>query len=375
MPKYSWAFRILLLSTLALAIQAASGDPLPRAIAEPLTRDLETLRQQLSLPGMSVALLVDQQIAFAEGFGLADLEQEVPASTTTPYHICSLTKPISATLIMALVEEGRLDLDASMREICAEAVFQVNGERILGYDALCTTLVGLINHPCTEHDFKLRHHLSHTARGVPGERYRYSGWLFGLLTQVLEEATDQDFAGLLATRIGIRLGLESTYPTSSPEQSADILDRRALPYRIREKGGFDRWSFPTGLRTSAGMVSTVLDLARFDIAIDRHELISKESTREMWQAARLNDGTFAPYGLGWFVQEIEGGERAIWHYGWQPDRYSSLYIKFPDRNLTFIMLANSDGASSGFELGRGDLRNSPFLPLLLDLLGKLPLDE
>lgn len=68
------------------------------------------------------------------------------------------------------------------------------------------------------------------------------------------------------------------------------------------------------------MVSTVLNLARFDIAVDHQALLSKVSTEVMWTPTVLNDGTQAPYGLGWYVQDLDNWGRVIWHAGCQPTR-------------------------------------------------------
>ncbi|UCG87365.1 MAG: beta-lactamase family protein [Gemmatimonadota bacterium] len=336
-----------------------------------LTGDLEQLRQELALPGMSVAVLLDQQVVYARGFGLADIDREVAATESTPYHIASLTKPFSAVLVMRLVEAGLLSLDSRMRDLCAESVFIVNDEEVHGYDTLCEKLVGLINHPCAEYDFTLRHHLSHTARGVPGERYRYTGWLFGLVTEAVEAVTRRDFADLLAQEITGPLGLSSTVPNLSAVRTQQVLDQRALPYRIVGGNRHEFSRFPSHIRASAGMVSTVLDLARFDIAIDRNELLTQASSDTMWNPMTLNDGSIAPYGLGWYVQDLDAVGRVYWHAGWQPDMYSGLYLKVPTAGATFLMLANSDGASASFDLSLGDVRRSPFAQRFLELLVEL----
>jgi len=346
-------------AVLALAGHAALAQRDSAQAWQDLTRDLELLRQELAIPGMSVAVLLNQHVVYARGFGLADIDRGIAATEGTPYHIASLTKPFSAGLVMRLVEAGLITLDSRMRDLCAESVFVVNGEEVHGYDALCEKLVGLINHPCAEHDFTLRHHLSHTARGIPGERYRYTGWLFGMVTEAVEAVTHRNFAELLAEEITGPLGLSSTVPNLSAVRTWQILERRALPYRIIDGNRHEFSRFPSQIRASAGMVSTVLDLARFDIAIDRNELLTPASTQTMWNPTTLNDGSVAPYGLGWYVQDLDAVGRIVWHAGWQPDMYSGLYIKVPSAGATFIMLANSDGASAPFDLSSGDVTRSP----------------
>ena len=113
------------------------------------------------------------------------------------------------------------------------------------------------------------------------------------------------------------------------------------------------------------MVSTVLDLAKFDVAMDRNLIASEESKETMFTPTLSNSGEPLPYGMGWFVQEHEGVQ-LIWHYG-QQTTYSSLILKVPEEELTLILLANSDGASAPFNLGEGDMLKSPFAVMFIDL--------
>jgi CubicO group peptidase (beta-lactamase class C family) len=105
-------------------------------------------------------------------------------------------------------------------------------------------------------------------------------------------------------------------------------------------------------------VSTVRDLARYDAAIDAHVLMSSPTQLIAWTPFRLASGREAPYALGWFVQSTVAG-RAVWHYGQWPT-FSSLILKLPDRGVTLILLANSDGLSGRFPLTSGDVAASPF---------------
>ena len=75
-----------------------------------------------------------------------------------------------------------------------------------------------------------------------------------------------------------------------------------------------------------------------------------------------------PTGLGWFIQPWQG-ERLIWQFSLTADAYSSLILKMPDRQLTLILLANSDGLSTGANLEQGDVTNSPFVRVFLRLFG------
>lgn len=93
------------------------------------------------------------------------------------------------------------------------------------------------------------------------------------------------------------------------------------------------------------------------------QLVSKETKELMYSPAIAIHGKKMPYGMGWSVQEHEG-LKLIWHYGYGPNLYSSLILKIPERGSTLI-LPNSDGASRNFNLGKGDVLNSPFAQLFI----------
>jgi CubicO group peptidase (beta-lactamase class C family) len=130
-------------------------------------------------------------------------------------------------------------------------------------------------------------------------------------------------------------------------------------------GTFAPMSHPTYLFASAGLVASATDVARFSIALDRGELL-KEATRAraFSQLTGPARETF-PYGLGWFIQ-IHRDMKIVWHFGQAPES-SSLLVKIPERQLTFVALANSDGLSRRRRLGdHADLLQSPVGTLFLN---------
>jgi CubicO group peptidase (beta-lactamase class C family) len=110
----------VLLVVFALALVACSapaGNP-ATAAPEPLAQtlasfevDLDALRQELKIPGLCAAVVKDGQLVWARGLGFADVENRIPATPETPYHLASVTKPFAATVIMQLVQDGKLSLD------------------------------------------------------------------------------------------------------------------------------------------------------------------------------------------------------------------------------------------------------------------------
>jgi CubicO group peptidase (beta-lactamase class C family) len=311
------------------------------------TRYLESLRVQAGIPGLSAAITSNERIIWEGGLGFADMEARVAAAPHTPYRIASITKTATSTLLMQCVEEGRLNLDAPIRTY--------------------TTAVPDAN-------ATVRQVLAMASDATAGSTYRYDGDRFAALTPVVEACTGVSYRVALARQILDRIGMSDSVPGQDLEAVTDaassafdlstltryraVLARIAKPYVVRDSRPTLSEYPPKGINASADFVSTVRDLARYDAAIDAHVLMSSSTQLIAWTPFRLTSGREAPYALGWFVQSTVAG-RAVWHYG-QWSTFSSLIVKLPDRGVTLILLANSDGLSSRFPLTIGDVAVSPF---------------
>lgn len=315
---------------------------------ERFSTELENLSQLLKIPGLSAAIVRDQNVIWAKGLGFASLENQIPATPHTPYRIASLTKPFAATLLMQLVERGQLDLDEPM-----------------------ATYSGYFK----DETVKVRHVLTHTSGGIPGDQFRYQGGRFASLIGVIETASGRRFHELMITNILDQLDMASSVPgqailTDVDNGSADldqeafnrykgVVDRMAQPYTLYDSNEMILVPLPPWrLRASSGLISTVMDLAKFDAALDHHILLKRSTQARVFTPAVANDGRSLPYGLGWFVQHHRR-VKLMWHYGdWR--HFSALILKIPSISTTLILLANSDALSAPFGLNTGDVMRSPF---------------
>jgi len=165
---------------------------------------LEDLRIGSHIPAITAVIAHGQEIVWARGFGLADLATQRAAADTTVYHLASLTKPFAATVIMQLVEEGKVGLD----------------DPVSNYGIHLGTGVGVV---------RVRHLLSHTSEGTPGTSFSYNGDRFGLLDSVIAHGAGKPFAAALAERIMTPLGLLRTAPNpESPAFDVTGLDRQTF---------------------------------------------------------------------------------------------------------------------------------------------------
>jgi len=376
---------------LVLARQEHAGESslAPARLAE-LQASLEGLMDRYNIPGMSAAVVHRRALAWSQGFGYADLERGVWAEPDTRYRLASVSKPFAAVLVMQLVEQGKLSLDAPMKDFHLYKWFAPDPKRY------------------QEQPILLRHVLSHTSEGVPGDAYSYSGNIYSDVTWVLEEVTRTAYPRLLQARIFDVVGMDRSVPGHVKPGTTELAEL-ARPYRWEGKEhvlgtwqmmdpdpALDLTGFDPVFRMPAEMLaarrellgegflhlnavsaagemsSTVLDLAKFDIALDQDRLLEAESRERMFTPAVSNAGKTLPYAIGWFV-EVIAGRKVMWHYGWLPPSVSALYVKVPAAELSFVLLANNDRLSESFAWTRDGVRASPFARAFLgtfDLLGE-----
>ena len=329
-----------------------------------LERQLTDLRQALKIPGISTAIVKDGKLLWAKVIGFADVENKVAAVPETNYRIASLTKPFASTLLLQLVEQGQLSLEEPMAKYSPEFRQRFGGRSIT-----------------------VRHVFTHTSHDANGETYWYDGYRFSFLSDVVARVSGKSFRELITRNILDTIGMADSVPgqdvLDDRAKWASFLDaeharryeaglaRLAIPYRLQGTE-IVRGLYPSrGISAAAGLVSNVLDLVKYDVAIDGHAFIRAETQERAWAPASTPEGKTLPYGLGWFIQSYEG-TRLVWHYGYWPESFSSLYVKLPERKIALILLANSDGLSAPFLLGAGDVTRSPFAASFLRIFEREP---
>jgi CubicO group peptidase (beta-lactamase class C family) len=314
---------------------------------------LESLRSQAGIPGMSAAIVHDGAIIWEKGYGFQNTATRLRATPDTPYAVGDLSSTLAAVLVLGCVEQRKIELDQSIGK------YGISGD-----DANATA----------------RQLLSHTFRATPDAPFTYAPGLFAELTGVVEYCAGQPYRKAATDRILERLAMYDSVPgldmrrPDGPDAADEwfdngdydryrrVLDRIAVPYKVDSRGRSERTDLPaTPMSAAGGLVSTVRDLAKFDKELDSELLLRTETRDLMWTPA--SNAT----GLGWFVQSYHG-EKIVWHFGVVPNAYSSLIVKLPARNLTYILLANSDRLSSPFKLEEGDVTVSVFATVFLRLI-------
>jgi CubicO group peptidase (beta-lactamase class C family) len=330
----------------------------PYGILPVLDSYLEALRMQAGIPGMSAAVVRDGVVLWEKGYGFQNLASRERATPITPYLIGDAGSTLAAVLILQCVEQRRMDLDTPLGQ--------------LGIDI-------------PEPGATLRDLLSHRQTEAQGEPFFYNPERYAQITAAMEWCAPQPYRKSVSHRILNRLAMidsvpgtdlrdpelplpEALYESAELERYRRVLERMSPGYKIDTRGRAERTEVPAATMSAAGgLVSTVRDLAKLDGALDTRILLLEDTLAQAWQPATGYRGTAIPAGLGWFVQSYNG-QRVVWHFGNVPNAYSSLIIKLPERNLTFILLANSDRLVAPYQLPAGDVSRSPFATLFLKLV-------
>jgi CubicO group peptidase (beta-lactamase class C family) len=322
--------------------------------AESFAVELDKLRLTHRIPGLAVVVLRGSDVVLAKGFGEADLERHIPVTPDTPFDIASVTKPISAVVALKLVELGQLDLDRPM----------ANYAGFNDFAAAARNNGGIFFKDFAQDPpaLTLRHVLSMQANGRPGTRFYYNPPSYSWASRPISEVAGRPFSDLTRDHVFLPSGMgHSARKHRNLPLPPALASSLAQPYHSNASGQFHRSKpiAPQGDGAAGGVVSTAMDLARFDIALTQGRLLAPESQQLMWTPGKGHGGVELQYGLGWFIKDYNG-ERILWHTGLWEGAYSALYLKVQSRGLTLILLANSDGLRWDNALDEAAIEKSPF---------------
>jgi CubicO group peptidase (beta-lactamase class C family) len=295
------------------------------------------------IPAMAVVVVRDGAVQKLTGYGTAHLDWDAPASPGTAFQMASGTKPFTGVLLMTLVEQGRLDLDAPVRRYLPDAPDTWNNVTIRH---LATHTSGLKRDFGPGQSFATVEEAVAAAYGLPfdyetGTQSQYALTDFVVLTRILEKVSGRGFVDLLREQVARPLGMEDTgfddAVEDGPVRSWLPLKGRATTYRWN--GAAQRayvFDYPRFTYSAGGLFSSAADVGRLFVALARGTLLKPASLERMWTPATLADGRKGEFGVGWVVGRYRG-LRAIGHSG-GPALSDLLY--FPDRKLGIAVLTN-----------------------------------
>ena len=297
--------------------------------------------ERAEIVGLGLAVVIDDRIAYARGFGLADRAKKTPVDVNTRFRLASISKLFTAVAAMHEVEVGHLDVDAPVQTYVPS--FPLKAWPITSRE-LITHTSGIRHYRGDEIHSNVHYADLITPLAIfsadalefePHTKYLYSSNGFNLLGAVVEAAAHRSFAEEVS----------SVVFSPAEMQSAGIDDETQHPSRatgydfrageMREARAFD----PSNKIPSGGFMTTATDLARFAIAMDQDRLVRAETKRAMWTKQTLADGSTIPQGLGFGVGKWNGLE-IVFHDGGQPGTSTTLFM-IPVRKCAIVVLTNT----------------------------------
>jgi serine beta-lactamase-like protein LACTB len=304
---------------------------------------------RLGVPGLSAAVVRDRELRWSSGYGLADVENEVPATPASVYRLASVSKPITATAVLQLVERGRLDLDAPIQRYVPsfpEKPWPVTTRQLLSHQS------GIRN--WTEDEFRNTRRYTSIGEALapfrddallfePGTRTQYTSLGFTLLGAVIEGASGAPYIEQLRTSVFQPAGMES----ARDDDVFAIVPHRARGYQRRGDGTLANAPLAdTSNRTpGGGLVANVEDVARFAAAVQRGVLLKTQTLQMALTLQKVRGGRTTGYGLGWVLGR-RGTRREVYHVGGQPQVSTVVYM-LPDFGVAVAILADLEGVENG----------------------------
>jgi serine beta-lactamase-like protein LACTB len=357
LPKTAWTVELLAVVLLAFSLESASLHAQTQGLSANKRAQIEKAASSFmaanSVPGISVAVVQDGELVWSRGFGMADLENFVPATPFTLFRLGSISKPITATAILELSERGKLDLDAEVQKYCPafpKKEWPITTRELLGH-------LGGIRHynPDGKGDIpddSARHFASMEESlqifssdplvAKPGTKFQYSTYGYTVLGCVLEGAASEKYVDYVKENVFEPAGMAET----QADNFFAVVEHRTRWYHkdksgvVQNAGVLDSsYKIPGG-----GLISSADDMARFEIAIVTNKLL-KPATRDlMWTPQKAADGSQNGYALGWGTQK-KYGLALVEHTGGQQGTSTSI-ILVPERRAGIVVLANMDNVDS-----------------------------
>jgi CubicO group peptidase (beta-lactamase class C family)/imidazolonepropionase-like amidohydrolase/Tol biopolymer transport system component len=345
--------------------------PLPWALgrdAVPTNGEVDALVRatmtEARIPGLGLAVVRKGEVLMARGYGLANLETGTAVTPETMFQSGSLGKQFTSAGVMALVEDGRIDLEASVRRYLPESPESWEPIRIRH---LLTHSSGIPDYTSDEFDYRqdyTEHDMVRMAGELPlefqaGARWNYSNTGYVMLGIIMTRVAGKPYYDFLRERIFDPAGM----PTIRVNTEARIVPNRAQGY-IPVDGGWEHaaWVSPVLNTTADGsMLMSIQDMVAWNETVRTRRVLRPESWDRILAPMTLNSGRTYPYGFGWAM--AEAGGQVVHEHGGSWQGFITQFTRYTGDDLAVVVLSNArTGAPPGLATGIAALYNPAFAP-------------
>ena len=348
--------KFLLVLPAVFACSSDTGTVGPRAdyatVAHALEEFIEAEMLAHELPALSIALVEDQEIVWARGFGFANPDDRLPATAETVYRVGSVSKLFTDIAIMQLVERREIDLDAPVTDYLPDFRPQNPFGREVTLRQMMSHRSGLVREPPVGNYFDPSEpSLSAMVASLnqtklvyePETRIKYSNAAVATVGYVLERTRGEAFPSYLKHSVLEPLGMTR----SSFEPDKEIIDDLARAYMWTWYGSvFDAPTFELGMAPAGSMYSTVIDLSRFMSALfaggrgSNGRILQGETLEEMWTPQFADSGQRTGIGIGFNISELDGRRRVS--HGGAIYGFATELSALPDERLGAVAITTKD---------------------------------
>lgn len=303
-------------------------------------------------PGGSLLIKIKGETVYNKAFGFSDTELKTKNTTGTVFQIGSISKQMTAVGILLLVEEGKLNLTDPVTKFIPdfiEPASKVTIEHLLLHNS---GIQSYTSSPKWNPAWESQRSITETIDLIknepfdfnPGEKFQYNNSGYIILAYIIEETSGMNFGDFMKERVFAPLGMNKTRHGNSKEELGSRAEGFSLNVREKKLNKSVYTEFEQ-LSGAGSFVSTVGDMLIWDEAVKSQKLLSAENwNKALSPLVKTNWGETHHYGYGWVIQDFYG-HKLVWHNGGMPGFLSS-YYRFPEDELTIILLTNSDFSSS-----------------------------
>jgi CubicO group peptidase (beta-lactamase class C family)/D-alanyl-D-alanine dipeptidase len=324
-------------------------------VVQSLRPFIEREMAQKGISGLSVAVIDDQQIVWAEGFGMADAKKGQSATAATVYRIGSVSKLFTDIAVMQLVERGELDLNAPITDYLPDFKPRNPFGRAITLRQLMSHRSGLLREPPVGNYFETSEpSLARTVRSLndtelvfpPDTHTKYSNAAIAVVGYLLEVRSHEPFAKYLSRSVLDRMALKHSSFEPDPQVTQNLAKAEMWSYDGLK---FDAPSFQLGMAPAGSMYSTVTDLGHFlSVLMARGQtengpLLEPRTIEEMWTPQFPNPGGRV-FGLGFMVRSLDG-HRLVGHGGAIYGFATTLDL-LPEDKVGVVVIATKDAVNA-----------------------------
>ncbi|GAB4028886.1 serine hydrolase domain-containing protein [Spirosoma koreense] len=309
-------------------------------------RYLDSLRARQDIPGISLCIGTTKKILWAQGFGYADLEANLPVTIHTKFRLGSVSKSVTSLAIGRLMEQHRLDLDAPIQQYVPDfpqKKFMITPRQLATHTAGIRHYLDTDPLACAKRYATVQEGLTIFKQDSllfqPGSAYQYSTYGYSLLSAVIEEISHTDYLSYMQQAVFTPLKMNDT----GADYGDSIVLNRVRFYEHRQGKRVNAPFVDNSYKwAGGGLLSTPMDLVKVGAELIHPTTLQKETVAILLTPQRLLDGTNTHYGMGWRVG-IDHQARTIIHHGGLIDGGRTFLLVYPAQDLVVAITANMSG--------------------------------